>query len=158
MHRPAVTAVLALLLAQQPFAPARACEEDIALAGLHAYLLGGFSGTLSDDLLARPEPFIGWNTPIGEGDALEAASDLLVVVDLSATGEVFVDEPLEIWLEDEAGDEFARRRIDGLLTSGEGKAAFALYAPDSTCKGTITIHAKFRGDEKSGTLQLQCGE
>ncbi len=139
--------------------PAAACEEDIGLDAIHAYLVYGYSGTLSDDLLARSDRFDGWNTPIGSGDATEAADDVLVIVSVASTGQVFVDDRLEIWaVEDEGGDELARRSFNSLLTSEDGRGAFALYLPDSTCEGSVTIHASFRGETMNANLQLHCGE
>ncbi|MCR2833634.1 hypothetical protein [Parerythrobacter lacustris] len=139
--------------------PAGACEEDIGLEAIHAYLVYAYSGTLSDDLLARADRFDGWNTPIGGGDAAEAADDVLVIVSVASTGQVFVDDRLEIWaVEDEGGEELARRSFSSLLTSEDGQGAAALYLPDSTCEGSVTIHASFRGEEKTANLQLHCGE
>ena len=138
--------------------PANACAPDVGIEAVRAHLLYAFSGTLSDDILAREEPFIGWNTPIGGGDADEAADDLLVVVEIGSTGEVYLDGVLEIRVTNEHGEEIGLRKFDGLLTSEEGKGAFALYLPDSTCGGMLTIEASLLGEKKSAQLQLYCGE
>lgn len=42
------------------------------------------SGRLSDDILSRKEEFVFHNTIIGEGDAVEAADDVLISVEMSA--------------------------------------------------------------------------
>ncbi|MFZ1741297.1 MAG: hypothetical protein WAT93_00495 [Pontixanthobacter sp.] len=152
----------ALALTASAIAPsAKACEEDIALERIRVHLFYAYSGQWSDDLLAREEHFLGWNTPIGGGDAGEigeSADDLMVVVEIGSTGQVFTNDPLEIWISDEVGGEIARRDFSGVLTSEKGKGAFALFYPDGTCSGGITVHAKFRGEEKTGQLQLYCGE
>lgn len=151
-----------LLLASSGLAfaatPVQACEEDIGLSGLRAHLFYSPSGELSEDLLARETPFIGWNTIIGGGDAREPADDLMVVVELAAHGEVYVTDPLEIRVLDEHGDEVGHRRVEGLLTSVDGRAAVALYLQDATCRGTLAISASFRGETRAGQLQLHCGE
>lgn len=51
-------------------------------------------GELSGDVLADGDGYSGWNTVIGEGASGEPADDLLVLVPLTAAGEVFSDTPL----------------------------------------------------------------
>ena len=150
-------AALALLSAA-PLAPLHACEEEAVMGAMTAHLFYKESGRLSEDLLARDYPFIGWNTVIGEGDAAEAADDLAVVVRIETVGQAYLPEQLDIWVTDENDGELGRRRFDGLLTSDAGQLANVLWLNDVTCAGVITLHAKFRGEEKTATLQLECGE
>src|SRR5690349_10063517 len=78
--------------------------KPVRLGAIEARLFYQTSGKLSDDLLARKEPFSGWNTVIGEGPVDDAASDLLVDVKLLGNGvdEQSIDDPLEIWVTDKA--------------------------------------------------------
>jgi len=77
----------ALFLAFAPVPAALADTDDgIRLGALRAHLYYERSGFLSDDLIARDPPFVGWNTVIGAGDALEPADNILVVVVLDNPG------------------------------------------------------------------------
>lgn len=140
-------------------AAACGCSDGVELGGITAHLFYKNSGRLSDDLLARDPPFIGWNTVIGEGDAEEPAEDLLVTVALAGRGqETFLDDTLEVWVEDEAGAEIARRDFHGTLVPYRGAVRNPLWLSDAGCAGDVTIHARFRGKEKTASLSLQCGE
>jgi hypothetical protein len=138
--------------------PGVACAPDVGLGQIRAHLFYKNSATLSDDLLAREDPFIGWNSIIGEGDAAEPAEDLLIVVTVEGKGEEYVAMPLEVWVTDEADGEIARRRFEGLLIPASGSVGNPLWIDDAGCAGIITIHARFNGEEKAATLQLACGE
>jgi len=146
----------ALLLG--PMAHACGCEEDVGLGKITAQLFYRDSGKLSDDLLARKEPFVGWNTIIGEGDAEGPAEDLLVTVALGGKEEAFLDEKLELWVTDEGDGEIARRDFQGILVPYEGETVHPLWLEDVGCAGLLVFHAKFRGEEKSAYLRLDCGE
>jgi hypothetical protein len=152
----AVAAVL--FLGAVPAQAADPASPVVALGKLEARLFYYQSGRLSDDLLAREEPFVGWNTVIGEGGADEAANDLLVVIGVSADGETFSDRPIELWVSDEDGKVLARRRFGSVLTGNNGAAKLPLWLNDVGCAGEITMRAKMGGEERTATLGLHCGE
>ncbi|MBB4858969.1 hypothetical protein HNO88_002295 [Novosphingobium chloroacetimidivorans] len=154
-----VLAALALGL----FASASAAgppARPVRIGGIEARLFYQTSGKLSDDLLARKEPFVGWNTVIGEGPVDDAASDLLVDVKLTGSGvdEQSVDDPLEIWVTDKAGKTLAKRTITNLLVPYQGALHNALWLRDVGCAGKLTFHARFRMQVKTAALSLDCGE
>lgn len=140
-------------------AAACGCSDGAQMGGITAQLFYKNSGRLSDDLIARDPAFVGWNTVIGEGDAEEPAEDLLVTVSLVGSGEeAFLDDKLELWVEDDGGAEIARRDFYGILLPYEGEVRNPLWLSDAGCAGDVTIHARFRGKEKTARLSLQCGE
>lgn len=155
MRRAGLVAALVALAA----APAVSAQE-VELGQLSARLYYKLSGDLSDDLLARPEPFVGWNTVIGEGDADEPADDLLVAVTLtSLTGDgEFLEDRLELWIENEEGSILARRDVEGVLVPWQGSVSTPLWLSDAGCLGLLNIHARFRGEGRQAQLNLHCGE
>lgn len=130
----------------------------VRLGEIEAKLFYYQSGRLSDDVLNRDQPFIGWNTIIGAGDAEEAADDLLVLVPIFADGEKSVDGPIELSVRDKKGKLLGRRHFGSMLTSSDGKAYLALWLRDVGCAGEMTFHARFREQRREATLALQCGE
>ena len=144
--------------------PAGAAEPPkkppVRIAEIEARLFYDTTGTLSDDLLARKEPFSGWNTVIGEGPAGGAATDLLVDVKIAGSGsdEQSIDDPLEIWVTDKAGKTLARRVVANLLVPYRGALHNAVWLRDVGCAGKLTMHARFRKQVKTATLALDCGE
>lgn len=158
MIRPALLLLFAAGFLIAADEPACGCDEDVGLGKITAQLFYKNSGKLSDDLLARKEPFVGWNTIIGEGDAEEPAEDLLVTVTLGSKEEAFLDEKLELWVTDEGDGEVARRDFEGLLVPQDGEVSNPLWLENVGCAGLLVIHAKFRAEEKSSFLRLDCGE
>lgn len=149
------TCMVALLFATP------AAAQELQLGPITAQLYYKSTGELSDDLLARDPAFVGWNTVIGEGDAGGPAEDLLVAVTLSqVNGEdaAFLEDTLELWVTDEGGGEIARRDFEGLLVPYQGGVANPLWLSNVGCAGLLEFHARFRGQEKSAFLRLDCGE
>lgn len=153
-------AALALGLSASAGAAEPSKPLPIRLGGIEARLFYQTRGKLSDDLLAREEPFTGWNTVIGEGPVEDAATDLLVDVKVlgNGTDEQSVDDPLEIWVTDKAGKTLAKRTFANLLVPYEGALHNALWLRDVGCAGKLTFHARFRKQVKTASLALDCGE
>lgn len=158
-------AALVLGLAAVPASAAepasdRAKAVRVRIGAIAARLWYSLSGKLSDDLLARKEPFVGWNTIIGEGPVEEPASDLLVEVVMFGNGSdaQSIEDPLEIWVTDKSGKSLARRRVDYMLLPYQGGLHNVLWLPDVGCAGRLTIHARFRKQVKTASLALDCGE
>ena len=140
--------------------PALAAPDDgVRIGAVRAHLFYERSGQLSDDLLAREKPFIGWNTVIGEGDAAEPAQNLLLVATLVNPGaEAYLAEKLTIRVTDEMDGEVQERVFDGLLLSENGSLHVPMWLNDAGCLGPIKITATFRKQAVSAPLQLMCGE
>lgn len=139
---------------------APAAAQELQLGPITAQLYYKDSGALSDDLLAR-EDFVGWNTVIGEGSAEGPAEDLLIAVTLSQVeGEdgVYLAETLELWVTDEGGGEIARRDFEGLLVPYRGGVVSPLWLNDVGCEGLMEFHARYRDQERTAYLRLDCGE
>lgn len=133
----------------------------VSLARLEARLFYMETGRLSEDLLARPKPFDGWNTIIGEGDAEEKADDLLVSARMEvSTGERhrLVDAPVSVVVRDAKGKLLGSRRWNHFLTSDRGVVVLPLWVNDATCAGEITIEGRFQSTVKRARLQMHCGE
>jgi hypothetical protein len=150
---------VAVALAATP-AAAQETTAQVVLGPLTAQLYYKLSGKLSDNLLARKEPFSGWNTVIGEGDAEEPAEDLLVSVTISSASgeESFLEDKLALWVTDAKGKILARREFDGVLVPYQGSVANPLWVGNIGCAGKLTMHARLRGEEKRAELRLDCGE
>lgn len=134
--------------------------SSVRIGGIEARLFYNTSGKLSDDLLARVQPFVGWNTIIGEGPAGGAATDLMVDVKLlgNGTDEQSIDDPLEIWVTDRTGKTLAKRTVAYLLVPYRGAVHNALWLRDVGCAGKLTLNARFRKQLKTASLALDCGE
>ena len=142
-------AALALAAAQ----PAAGTLGDIRM-----HLFYQETGRLSPDI-SPPATFTGWNTGIGEGDAEEAADDLVVVVEVRADGHQFIETPLRVVARGGEGNRvLAERRWDSVLTSEAGRAYLPLYLRDVGCAGEIRVTATFGSANRSETLTLDCGE
>jgi hypothetical protein len=139
---------------------AQEATPTVVLGPLTAQLYYKFSGLLSSDLLSRKPPFSGWNTVIGEGDATEPAEDLLVAVTLSSASgeEAFLEDKLELWVENEEGTVIARRDFEGVLMPYRGSVASPLWISNVGCAGLLELHARYREQERISELRLYCGE
>lgn len=134
-------------------------DDDVILTGVRAHLFYERSGALSEDLLGRDPPFIGWNTPIGSGDAAEPAENLLVVATLENPGdEAWLDEKVTLRVTDEMDGEVKERVFSGLLFGAKSRLYLPLWLDDAGCLGPVTITAAFREKKISAPLQLMCGE
>jgi hypothetical protein len=136
----------ALFLAFAPVPAALADTDDgIRIGALRAHLYYERSGFLSDDLIARDPPFVGWNTVIGAGDALEPADNILVVVVLdNPGGEVWLDETVTLRVSGAAEADGREQAFSGLLLGANSKLHLPLWLDDAGCVGAITITARFR--------------
>nr|WP_137678231.1 hypothetical protein [Parerythrobacter lutipelagi] len=157
-------AATTVLVAADPAVP---CEPDIGIEDIRAHLFLTHNGTLSDDILAEGSGFVGWNTIIADELTRGPADDVLVVVEVSSGSEDYIADPLEIWVTasqrgpgEDGGPlvEIGRRTVQGMVLGSDGRASAALYLPDSTCAGQLTIHARLRGEERTRKLHLYCGE
>ena len=141
-----------------------AASSDVKLGVIHAQLYYLDTGRLSDDVLSRPKPFIYWNTIIGEGDAEEAADDLLITVQLN--GEKFgrpednqklITDPVRLTATNEKGKVVATRTFTNMLLSVRGSTTLPLWLRDITCE-SITVKATFRDQMTTAHLKMACGE
>ena len=115
------------------------------------------SGKLSENI-GPPSTFSAHNTVIGEGDAREPANDILVTVRLSIPqkqGNSSV--PLVIKATDAKGKVLASRKVQSQFFN-EGRTVQALFLPDSTCAGKLTVEASLGKASKTQTVSLACGE
>ena len=114
------------------------------------------SGRLSKDI-SPPVEFTGWNTVIGEGSAEEAASDLLVTVEVRGPPGELVEQPLTL-VARAKGKVLAQRRFDSLLTNAQGRTWKALWLNDVGCAGLIEVTATIGRSARKSALSLDCGE
>jgi hypothetical protein len=147
-----ILALVAAAAAAQPAPPSTGTLGEIRM-----HLFYKESGRLSRDI-SPPNEFVGWNTIISEGDAEEAADDLLVVVELRAAGEQNLDRPLRIEVRNRSGRTIGRRDIAGTLTSGDGRAYHPLLLQDVGCEGTMRVTASFGAESRTEEIALNCGE
>lgn len=154
------SALAALALGLATHASAAEPAPAVRIGSIQARLWYALSGKLSDDLLARKEPFVGWNTVIGEGGVAEPATDLLLDVTMLGTGvdEQSIEDPLEIRVTDKAGKMLASRRFPYMLLPYKGALHNPLWLRDVGCAGELTIQAHFRKQVKTASLVLDCGE
>ncbi len=147
-------AALALLPTASEPPPRQATIQSIAIQ-----LFYEMSGTLSGDI-APPRTFSGWNTVIGEGDAKEAAQDVLVTVRLKGDGQdaLMTETPLIITARNSAGKVIGTRTVTGILVPYEGTVATALWVNNATCAGKFTVEAKLGKQVKKTVVGLDCGE
>ena len=128
------------------------------LGEIRMHLFYQETGRLSPDI-SPPASFAGWNVGIGEGDAEEAANDLLVVVEMRADGEQFVEMPLRVVARGGEGNRIlGERRWDSVLTSAGGRSHLPLHLRDVGCAGEIRVTATFGSASRSETLSLECCE
>lgn len=144
---------------------ANAQEAKVELGDIEVRLFYTETGRLSDNVLTDPDGFAFHNTIIGEGSAEEAADDILVSVSLTSgkfgspeDNQVFLDSPVELLALDSEGNVFARRTHDAVLTSYKGTTHKVLWLADVTCKGQVTLIARFQNQTKSASLRMGCGE
>jgi len=141
-------------------APADPPPPQASIESIRAQLFYELSGTLSGNVASPPSNFSGWNTVIGEGEAKEAAQDLLVTVRVKGNGaDGFLTEtPLVITARNGAGKLLGSRSVTGILVPYEGSVATALWINNATCAGKLTIEAKLGKQAKRATVALDCGE
>jgi hypothetical protein len=123
------------------------------------------TGRLSENIMRSSPAFTFHNTIIGEGDAEEAADDLLVSVTMDAgkfgtaeENQKYVDAPVELIARDASGKVLGRRVHKGVLTSERGSERKVLWLNDVTCAGHVTLTARFGKQTKTAKLIMGCGE
>ena len=158
MSELAAVALLALL------APSDTAST-VTLGEIEARLFYKETGRLSEDLLSRKKEFWFHNAVIGEGDAEEAADDMMISVKITTANpgtaednHKFVDSPVEIVARDSEGKLLGRRVHDTVLTSYAGAEHKILWLNDVTCAGDVKVTATFGKQTKTATLSLGCGE
>ncbi len=148
--RLAVAAAAAAVLA------ASAAASEPKIAAIEARLFYESTGRLSDNV-APPADFTFWNTLIGEGQAEEPASDVLLTVTVTGEPGSFVEAPLTIVVTGSDQKVVARREIKGLLLNAEGRTTRALLVPDTTCN-PIDVKASIGKSASSVNVPFACGE
>jgi hypothetical protein len=138
----------ALLAAPSPAAP--------SIGAFRMQLFYEDSGRLSKDV-SPPVEFTGWNTVIGEGSAEEAATDLLVTVEVRGPPGESIEQPLTL-VARAKGKVLAQRRFDSLLTTIRGRTYKALWLNDVGCAGRIEVTATIGRSTRKTALSLDCGE
>ena len=161
MNAKRVLALLALFAAPSAIAraPADTPPPQPTLESIRVQLYYELSGSLSANI-APPATFSGWNTVIGEGDAKEAAQDVLVSVHLTGNGvDAFLTEtPLVITARNGAGKVIGTRSINGVLVPYQGTVSNVLWLQNATCVGKLNIEARFGKMVKKTAVNLDCGE
>lgn len=154
----AILAALALAALATSVSAKPQPAPQVAMGAIQARFFHYHKGELSGDVLADGDGYSGWNTVIGEGASGEPADDLLVLVPLTAAGEVFSDTPLEIRVTGEKGKVLGKRRFDGILIGGNGRAHMALWLNDVGCAGPLAIEARMGSQLRKASMTLACGE
>ncbi|MFT3966596.1 MAG: hypothetical protein QM690_12025 [Sphingobium sp.] len=152
-------AMIALVPALFPCAalPARTPGPRPVIEHISMRLLYIYSGTLSGDI-APPASFDGWNTVIGEGDAKEAADDMLVTVRLKGVPEAGGFPPVTIEARNGKGKLVGSRKADPYLTDLNGRAHVALWLHTIGCAGKLTVTVRMGQAVKAASVNLDCGE
>lgn len=133
-------------------------EDGFEITAIRAHLFYEYSGTLSPDILSS-QPVL-WNTVIGEGDAAEPASDVLVVVEMRGPYDGSTEIPLvvEATSEREGVVMRTRRSFGHLFTEfGERRIARAIWIQDQTCE-QVRIVATHGRDRREAVIPFYCGE
>ena len=146
-----------MILAALALATLPSAAPAAHLGEIRMYLFYTETGQLSPDV-SPPHAFAGWNTIIGEGDAAGHADDLVVVAEIRADGQQFVERPLSIVARGARGGILGQRRFASALTSGAGRAYLALWLNDVTCAGDVRVTITYGAETRTETLQLHCGE
>ena len=129
----------------------------IKLERIRVQLVYETTGSLSQDI-TPPADFSLWNTVIGEGSALEPASDILVGVELSTTDEqANATTPLKVVVRGEGGKVLATRTFDAVFLDNQ-RAVRSLLVPDATCAGPVVIEASFGSQKLRTPIDFACGE
>ena len=149
-----IEAFLAAMIAA-PAAPA-APPPALRVGAFKMQLYYESTGRLSKDI-SPPVEFTGWNTIIGEGSAEEAASDLLVTVEVKGPPGEFIEQPLTL-VARSGGKVLAQRKFDSLLTTAEGRTWKALWLSDVGCAGRIDVTATIGKSTRKSQISLDCGE
>lgn len=143
----------ALVLAALATTPAVAADR-ITIEAIQARLLYEGTGVLSQNI-APPAKFYGFNTVVGEGDAKEPASDVLVTVVLAAPGEANGDGNLVVSAK--SGKTVTSRTFAKPYIGSKGKAHLSMIAPNATCD-ELVVTATYGKSRKSTRVEFHCGE
>jgi len=153
-------AVPALALAAAGASYARPAQDPPPYrVSLKAMLFYSTRGTFSGDIIARPVEL--WNTPIGEGRAGGASSQVLVVADVRGEAGSYVPErKVQLTVTENGRQTFQRAEETSVLnTSGHTYVAFWLYG--TGCR-RLRLSARIQGQTPStpvtATIPFACGE
>ena len=129
----------------------------LTIGAIEARLWYEETGRLSENVIGGD--FRLWNTIIGEGDAEEPASNMLVTVQIvSAEGERLVAIPLVLEMIDEDGAVLERRETDGLYISTAGQTVEAFWLQDRTGAGQVQFRATMGDQTRSVAVNFSGGE
>lgn len=116
------------------------------------------TGHLSESI-APPRSVNLFNTCIGEGDAREIANDVLFTVEVRTNGEQSLSQPITLTATNSRGAVIARRVVNGVLTSANGRASLPLLVNDVGCGvGTVIFSARLGNQNRTVTLNFGGGE
>ena len=147
---------LGLLLFAAPLeAQEEPSDRDFRVTDIRARLLYEASGNLSVDISDNPR-FTAFNTVIGEGDAEENASDLLVTALVEGPAEHNLTVPLILTARDARGRVLGNRRFEGILAGRRTQRSLLLH--DVGCAGAIRLTAELGASRRSEEVRLPCGE
>lgn len=134
--------------------------SSVELVRVEAHLFYKGTGRLSDNLLGRAEPFVGWNTIIGEGSADEIADDLVVEARLASVDgkEKIITGPVALVVRNGKGKLIGSRTWTNVLTSKDGTVVLPLWLNDVGCAGELKVSARYNGQTRTARLALDCGE
>lgn len=134
-----------------------AAEVKPKIDAIGIQLFYATTGKLSEDI-GPPATFSAHNTIIGEGDAREPATDILVTVRLSIPQKQGNSSiPLMVKVTDAKGKVQATRRFESLFFN-DGRTVQAVFVPDATCAGKLTVEASLGKVSKTQKVSLDCGE
>jgi hypothetical protein len=129
----------------------------LTIGAIEAKLWYEETGRLSENVIGGD--FILWNAIIGEGDAEEPASDMLVTVQVvSAQGERLVAIPLVLEMIDEDGEVLERREKDSLFISTAGQTVEGFWLQDRTGEGPVQFRATLGDQSRSVAVDFSGGE
>lgn len=157
MKRFLVRALGVALAGAGPVAPALAAD-GFAISAVRAHLFYERSGQLSEDIAAIGGEL--YNTVIGEGAAAEPASNLLVVVEMTAAPGSSTEVPLVIEVSALRDDpvSLVRRSYDFLYTDhGDARVARAVWVENATCE-PLRVVATHGEERQTVDIPFLCGE
>jgi hypothetical protein len=165
MPRP-IALLLAVLLAgslsARPYRPVTrsSAPPDYRITDLRAQLFYSDRGSLSDNLLARPNLAL-WNTIIGEGDAGGRSTATLIVVEVTGQPDSYGGKRrVELAVSTER-KEILRRQLSFGVVGNQGHAYVGFWLYETGCE-PLRISTALLGQpdpsRRVATLPFHCGE
>lgn len=137
-------------------AQARPSPSPVHLEPIRVQLVYEQTGALSRNI-APPVEFALWNTGAGEGDAGQPASDALVSIPVTTTGDGFHVPPLIVSVTNARGRVLASRTFRYFMFNN-GRSVKTVQIPDVACAGQVTIVAVMGAQRRTAHLDFACGE